>query len=196
MSFSLIKSQYTQHKAGWQKSFLDGLSQDASGAPLPWMTYNFIEFIESKLQPHHQIFEFGCGASTLFFAPKVAKIVALESNKKWHEIISHKLRETNIHNVELILMEDALTNKNYENFAKNYGEKFDFISVDSLKRFECATNSISALKPDGALILDDSERKNYKKIFDFFAGSGFQKQDFVGIAPAQFRLKNTTLFYR
>ena len=157
------------------------------------MTYPFIEFITEKLQPHHTIFEFGCGASTLFFAPKVAKVVALESNKKWCEIMRLKLAASALSNVELILMEDALTNSAYENFATNYG-KFDFIIVDSLKRFDCAKNSINALKPDGALILDDSERTGYKKIFNFFAEKNFHQRNFLGIAPGQFRLKNTTIF--
>jgi hypothetical protein len=93
-------------------------------------------------------------------------------------------------------MPDGLTNISYENFPKNSGKKFDFIIIDSLKRFECAKNAIDALKPDGRIILDDSERKNYKKIFDFFAEKNFTKQDFFGIAPGQIRIKNTTIFYR
>jgi len=192
----LIKLQYSKHKIGWKKSFLEGFSQDDNGSALPWMTYGFIDFITKKLQPHHIIFEFGSGASTLFFAPKVKKIIALESNKKWHEILQTKLAEIGVKNVELTLMEDALKNIEYENYAKNSNIKFDFIIIDSLKRFDCAKNSIDALKPDGMLILDDSERSNYKKIFDFLAENRFQKQDFFGIAPGQFRIKNTTVFSR
>lgn len=207
MKYQLAKSQYQQNKIGWQKSFLEGLSQDSQGSALPWMTYPFIEFILKKLQPHHKIFEFGSGSSTLFFAPKVQKIVALESNKKWHEIMQIKLGEIGAKNVELVLMEDALENPTYENFAQNYAtnsknfapdlqNNFDFIIIDSLKRFSCAKNSIEAIKPDGAIILDDSERQHYKKIFDFFAEKKFRKQDFFGIAPGQFRIKNTTVFWK
>lgn len=194
--YSIVKSQYQQHKIGWQKSFLNGLSQDEQGSALPWMTYPFISFITPKLQPHHTIFEFGSGSSTLFFAPKVHKIIALESNKKWHEIMSIKLAQLNIKNVELVLMEDALQNPAYENYLQNSQQKFDFITIDSLKRFPCSQNVINALKPDGMVILDDSERPHYKKIFDFFAAQGFQKQDFFGIAPGQFRIKNTTIFWK
>ena len=192
---SLFKSQYNQNKIGWQKSFLTGWSQDSQGFSLPWMSYNFIEFISHKLQPHHEIFEFGSGSSTLFFAKRVKKVTAIESNKKWHEIMQIKLREANITNVELILMDDALENSEYENYAKNLG-RFDFVFVDSLKRFECVKNSLDAIKADGALILDDSERKNYQKIFTFLAERNFMQQDFVGIAPGQFRLKNTSFFTR
>ena len=188
------KDQFEKNKIGWQKSSLEGFSQDDDGEALPWMTYPFIEFIKNNLQPDQQIFEFGSGSSTLFFAKKVRKVVTLESNKIWFEITKEKLAQAEIKNVELILMEDALQNSAYENFAKNYEEKFDFIIVDSLKRFECSKNSVEALKAYGSLILDDSERKNYAKIFDFFAERDFQKQDFFGITPGQIREKNTTVF--
>ncbi len=187
--------QFKKNKIGWKKSFLDGFSQDDNGSPLPWMTYSFIEFIENKLDKNQQIFEYGSGSSTLFFAKKVKKVVALESNPRWFAIVQNMLLQHDIKNVELVLMTDALENPLYENFAKNHSEKFDFIFVDSLKRFNCSLNSISALKPEGALVLDDSERKNYQKIFNFFAENNFQKQDFFGIAPGQIKMKNTTVFW-
>ena len=91
-------------------------------------------------------------------------------------------------------MKDGLTNPLYENFAKNSGQKFDFIIIDSLKRFECAKNSLDALKPGGSIILDDSERDNYKKIFQFFAEKNFTQIDFPGVACGQMKEKNTTVF--
>jgi predicted O-methyltransferase YrrM len=196
----LIKSQLKKYKAGWEKSFMEGFSQDEHGNALPWMTYTFIEYISQKLTKEHEIFEFGCGASTLFFAPKVKKIVVIESNAMWLRIMKEKLEEAGINNVEIIFIEDGFINKAYENSAKNYarifGQKFDFIFIDSLKRFECLKKSIPALKPSGMLVLDDSERKSYKKIFKFFAEKNFQKEDFFGIAPGQFYLKNTTTFWK
>lgn len=200
MSIKLIKSQFNQYNAGWRKSFAEGFSQDENGNALPWMTYTFIEYIKKNIQPHHEIFEYGCGASTLFFAPRVKKIVALESNKMWMRLMKIKLHEAGITNVEIILMEDGFLNPDYEHFAKTYSkkfnQKFDFIFVDSLKRAECAKHSYVALKDNGMLVVDDSERKSYKKIFSFFAKKEFKKQDFFGIAPGQFYLKNTTAFWK
>ena len=97
-------------------------------------------------------------------------------------------------------MEDALDREEYQNFAKNYSQKnhlkFDLLIVDSLKRYECAKNSFEAIKSDGYLILDDSERPNYRKIYDFLQKNNFSYQDFEGIAPAQLRIKKTTFFRR
>ena len=199
----MLKEQFEKNKIGWKKSFLDGFSQDENGAALPWMTYPAIEFLKNNLTKNHEVFEFGCGASTLFFAERVKKVVGLETDERWVEIVGAALvadrglaQTQPLQNVKIHLIPDGLTNISYENFPKNCGQKFDLIVVDSLKRFECAKNAIAALKPDGRIILDDSERKNYQKIFDFFAEKNFTKQDFFGIAPGQLRIKNTTIFYK
>ncbi len=193
---SIVKEQFEKNKTGWVKSFFYGFSQDENGDALPWMTYPAIEFLKNNLNKNHEIFEFGCGASTLFFSGIVKKVVGLETNKIWLGITQKLLAEKSRNNVVITLMIDGLGNENYQNFAKNCGQKFDFIIIDSLKRFECSKNVIDALKPNGILILDDSERKNYKKIFEFFAENNFQKQDFFGIAPGQLRIKNTTIFFK
>jgi tRNA A58 N-methylase Trm61 len=160
--------------------------------PLPWMTHPFIEFISKKINKETTIFEFGSGSSTLFFAKKVKKIISIETRKNWYEAIKHAALD----NVEIILMEDAIANENYENFPKNYNEKFDFIIVDSIKRFACCKNSIECLKLGGSTILDDSERKNYKKIFDFFKEKNFKQIDFFGTSAHDNKTKNTTMFFQ
>ena len=190
----MLKEQFQQNKIGWIKSFNDGFSQDDEGNSVPWMTYPAIEFLKKNLTKNHEIFEFGCGASTLFFAPQVKKVTGLETNFRWLGIVKEKLDISQFTNVEMQLMADGLTSKSYENFPKNCEQKFDLIIIDSIKRFNCAKNSITALKSGGSIILDDSERKNYKKIFDFFTAEGFLTRDFFGIAPGQLRIKNTTIF--
>lgn len=187
-----VKTQFFQNKESWRKSFLEGFSQDEHGNPVPWMSYPAIEFLKNNLTKDHEIFEYGCGASTLFFAKRVKKVFGVETNSRWRDVILSLSKDDS--NIEINLMPDGLENPAYENFAKNSGRKFDFIIIDSLKRFESAKNSITALKPGGTIILDDSERPNYKKIFDFFAQNNFTKTDFPGIAPGQLRIKNTTFF--
>lgn len=70
----LVKSQLEKNKRGWMKSFLEGFSQDEDGNPLPWINYPAIEFLQKNLETNHKIFEFGGGASTLFFAKRVKKL--------------------------------------------------------------------------------------------------------------------------
>lgn len=179
---------------GWKKSFIEGFSQDDEGFELPWMTYDAIDFFSSILNKNHEIFEFGCGASTLFFARKVKKVTSLETNEMWKKIISEKLQNASLSNVEITLMQDGIDNNSYENYTKNFQKKFDFIIIDSIKRFNCAINSIDSLKSGGFLVLDDSQRKHYDKIFAFLEKEGFKRQDFPGISPGDLKEKNTTFF--
>lgn len=190
---SLIKNQFHENKESWKRSSFEGFSQDEHGNPIPWMTYAAIDFLKKNLHPDDEVFEFGLGASTVFFSRRVKNVTSLETNKKWLDIVKEK---DPLWNVDIILMEDGLINSKYENYARKAGKKFDLIIVDSLKRFECVKNSIDALKPGGKLILDDSERQNYYKIFNFMKEKKFQKEDFVGISPGQTRVKNTTVFFR
>ncbi len=189
------KAEFRRYKSGWTKSFIEGFSQDELGLALPWMTYGAIEFLNQFLHHNHRIFEFGLGSSTLFFAKRVKSVISLETNPEWAWMVNEKLAEQNSQNVEITLMENGIILPQYETFPKSFEEKFDLIIVDSIKRFECSKNSVDALKPGGVVILDDSERKHYQKIFDFFADRNFLKQDFIGISPGQLRIKKTTMFF-
>lgn len=195
MSKNLTKEQFIQNKTSWKKSFAEGFSQDENGSPVPWMTYPAIHFLKRNIRKDHEIFEFGCGASTLFFSQNSKKVIGVESDPKWFSLTKDLIAKTKRENVEVGLMEDALESSSYERCALNSNQKFDFIIIDSFKRYLCAINSINSLKKGGAIILDDSERKPYKKIFKFFDEIKFKRQDFVGIAPGQLRLKNTTIFW-
>ena len=86
--------------------------------PYPVVNKKHLECEKINLTKNHTIFEFGCGASTLFFASKVKKVISLESNRRWFEIITSTLKnsgdfllEKNYFsnaNCEILLMEDAL----------------------------------------------------------------------------------------
>ena len=94
---SIVRDQFEQNKIGWQKSLLEGFSQDDDGNFVPWMTYPAIEFLKNNLKPEDEIFEFGCGASTLFFSKRVKKVVGLETNPRWLGIINEKLQQPSYH---------------------------------------------------------------------------------------------------
>jgi len=217
-----IKKQFTENKLSWIKSSELGLSVDQNSDPIPWYCYDAIKFVKSFINKNHKIFEFGCGSSTLFFTNHCDHVISLESNEIWLKIITDiivnqfeyklinnsskaKIIDDDLENIlfiknnkilDLYLLNQSIKNNKYQKFIENFEVKFDLIIIDSLKRFESAINSIKHLKPDGIIILDDSQRKNYQKIFNFFIENNFKKIDFTGIAPGQLRIKKTTIFYR
>jgi len=191
----MYKEEFKKNKTSWVNSLMSGLSLDEDSKEVPWMTYKAIKHLKDFVNKDQEIFEFGSGASTLFFARNCKNVTSIETNKRWKSIIEEKLKANNLTNSKIHLMEDGIDNENYENFLKPQNQKFDIIIIDSIKRHKCSINILNSLKEGGIIILDDSERKNYKKIFDYYEQQGLKRKDFEGISPGQLRIKNTTIFY-
>jgi hypothetical protein len=60
----------------------------------------------------------------------------------------------------------------------------------------CIKQSIDSLSPAGVMVLDDSERDEYKEGIAFLRTKNFRSIEFWGIAPGIFFRKCTTVFYR
>ena len=188
--------------AGWVNSFRTGLCQDQQGDYIPWMPYSLIEYLKENLSQQDVIFEYGFGTSTVFFASHVKKVFSIESNQKWHQAMMEIIAELKIENLNTIAMFDALENPDYELAALEIAQNlpnfkgFDWVVIDSLKRAKCAKNAIAAIKPDGKILLDDSQRSNYQKIYDDMIAQGFKCQEFSGVAPGQIKQKKAWIFSR
>jgi hypothetical protein len=55
---------------------------------------------------------------------------------------------------------------------------------------------VEKLSDKGVIVLDDSERNEYKPGIDFVLQKGFKSLEFLGIAPTVLFKKCTTVFYR
>ncbi len=176
---------------GWFNAFVSQSSVGKANRPLPWVTYPFIDFIEERLTKEMTVFEFGSGNSTLFYASKVKAVTTVEHNKKWHDKISKSMPG----NVEMIYREEDEDGK-YCRAAKNTGKKYDIVIVDAIDRNNCVKQSVEVLNPNGVLILDDSDREEYKEGIDYLIENGFKKIEFWGISPGYLNRKSTTVFYK
>src|SRR5207248_5255473 len=65
---------------------------------LPWFSYAAIDFLKSYLRNEMQVFEFGSGGSTLFFAQYCKSVASVEDNAHWCEIVAAKLARRGIEN--------------------------------------------------------------------------------------------------
>jgi hypothetical protein len=83
---------------GYLESQVNKLPIDVNGNPLPWMNYPFIDFLSKRLYPEMEIFEYGAGYSSLYFANRVGKVISVEYNKEWYDKIKHyQDKFSNIH---------------------------------------------------------------------------------------------------
>lgn len=157
----------------------------------PWFVPDSVRWIQNFLLPSMHGFEWGSGQSTIFFALKAATLVSVEHKYKWFRKVSKRLNKRKLSNVTYLFkppsfglrpsvmrpaMFEELSFQPKPEFAAycdailDYpSEAFDFVSVDGRARVECAINALDRLKPNGILILDNSERPKYKVLFAVLA---------------------------
>ncbi len=176
---------------GWFTAFDQKAAVDNSGAALPWVTYSFIDFIKPRLKPDMELFEYGSGNSTWFYAARVKKVISIEHDSHWYE----KVKTNNPSNAEMIFTSLDI-NGQYAKMAVTRQQPFHLIIVDGRDRVHCCIHAVEALTADGVLVLDDSERPEYQEVFRYLQEKGFRSLSFSGISPGLFYQKSTTVFYR
>ena len=126
---------------------------------IPWYHPTSLEFLSSLLKPDWIIFETGCGSSTIWFSSRTRKVISFEQSKQWYVKVKKIIKDKKINNVDLRL-NPGYPKNGIQGFKK---DEFDFISIDGRGRAKSIETVLPYLKPGGYLLLDDSERKRYKK---------------------------------
>ena len=73
----------------WQKEFAiertinEKICIDRDGNPIPWYTYPAIEYLSQFDVTDKDVFEFGCGNSSLFWADRARLVTSIEDNPDW-----------------------------------------------------------------------------------------------------------------
>ncbi|EDZ94636.1 MULTISPECIES: hypothetical protein [Limnospira] len=176
--------------SGWVQSLK--LLEPVNGArqPIPWYNYPAIEFVENHLKPNFNVFEYGSGYSTQWYAERVARVIAVESDPSWYE----KLRDRLTANTSIVLIEDE---EKYAAKILDYPDcSFDIVVVDGINRNQCAMHSISKLKPTGFIIFDNTDRYIYDRGIKYLMNGGFKRIDFFGLVPTQTYKTCTSIFFR
>ena len=177
---------------GWWESWKSKSPIDFNKNPLPWVTYSFIDFIENRLKSNMIIFEYGSGNSTLYYGNKVKEVHTVEHDLEWF----NKL--VNVLPINIKIAHKQLEyGGDYAKFSLNSGIKYDIVIVDGRDRVNCIINSINAVKNNGVIILDDSERIAYSKGIKELYNCGYKSLDFWGISPGFTSYnKCTSIYYK
>ena len=176
---------------GWFTAFDQQQAVDENGHPLPWVTYSFIDFIKDRINKKQNIFEYGSGSSTLFYANRAATVTSVEHDETW----LNKIKNTSPENAEMIFCHLERDGE-YAKKATLLNKKFEIIIVDGRDRVNCCKYSVEALSEDGVLVLDDSERNEYHPARVLLQEKGFKELSFSGISPGLFYNKATSVFYK
>jgi hypothetical protein len=71
---------------GWDRSVVSQQAEDRDG-PVPWITYPALRMLDRVVRPHFKVFEYGAGNSSLWWASRVAAVVAVEHDPMWAELV-------------------------------------------------------------------------------------------------------------
>lgn len=123
----------------------------------PWLVRQAVEVLDQWLNPSDTVVEFGSGRSTVWFASRVAHVVSVEHHQPWHAAVTQKLADQGITNVAYTLAPEQPAP--YVAAADNALKgKADLILVDGIYRDACLLWALERLKPDGVIVLDNSNR--------------------------------------
>ncbi|SMP18047.1 hypothetical protein [Halobellus salinus] len=160
---------------------------DQCGNPIPWMPYSLIDFISDRLHSGLNVFEYGSGNSTEWFATYVSQVFSVEHNKDWYEKINGSLPS----NAKILYR----TGKKYITAIDEY-DGFDIVVIDGKYRNECVKKAVQNLNSEGIILLDDTYRDQNKKIVDDLTGGEFKEIFFQGIGPVTSNIQKTSIIYR
>ena len=186
-----VKQKGFLKETGWFRSYYSGTSIDKNGEPIPWCTYSYNKFIEERLNSDLAIFEFGCGNSTLWYSTRVKKVDAVEHDLGWYKNLK-TLAPSNVN----ILHKELTYGGSYSKACSEFQDKYDVIIVDGRDRVNCVKNAVEFLSEGGVIVLDNSERVQYKPGVDYLSDRGFKQLEFYGNVPAKVAEGYTSIFYR
>lgn len=199
----------------WKHSL--GQSANALSDGVPWVTFEARDFIESILTPSAMVFEYGSGGSTLFYSRNVNKVVSVEHDPIWANTVGGSLTQAGLKNWECRLVQpdtsvklngspdnpnaycssDAVHKGNsfrdYVRAIDSFPDQFfDFISVDGRARPSCILDARRKVKLGGFLMLDNSERPDYRRSKDLL--SNWEMREFYGPGPYNNYFWETTIW--
>jgi hypothetical protein len=195
----------------WVRSLFAIYDADALAAlGVPWWTFRATDavgaFLSSRRAP--VAFEWGSGASTRWLAGRCARVVSVEHDAAWHAVVVGDLDG----NAEVVLAEpvpastsdpaSGVVRSSKRGFAgldfadyvaaiEDAGGPFDLIVVDGRARSACLLAALPHLKSDGMIVVDDTERRRYRRTIATL--DGFVVTPLVGLNPCLPYPSSTTL---
>ena len=170
----------------WDK--IDNQTVVYAGATTPWFTYPAIAFLSQFDYSTKSVFEWGAGASSIFWAQKAKHLVAVEHDPAWAHRLLPSLQTANvrfIHKTEAAAYCHAIELEDAE---------FDVISIDGVFRADCAKLAPHHLAPGGIIIFDNSDL--YPQACRLLRESGLIEIDFSGFGPILDAAWTTSIFLR
>lgn len=197
---------WMMRKWGMFKSMVRGGCVDAEGKPIPWWSYPAIHFFQHRLNLRDlRVFEWGSGASTLFFYRKGAIIKSVEGNPLWFDWISRQIFHAQERDGDIVDRLKVVPRWGIEDYVDEINLDdtiYDIIVIDGkihhaldksrAVRHECALQALGHKHKSTIIVLDNADwlpatRRTLRKF-------GLIEIPFIGHAPLVPYVTTTSLF--
>lgn len=176
------------YKQGQINTFREQRPVDCNDDPIPWITYPALEYLNQFDFSEKNVFEFGAGNSTLFWAGKANRVVSVETDPQWFDWLNQDLPP----NVQLSCADDA---EGMIDSIRSCDIVFDVIVIDSLMHRYAVTQSVeNKLAPGGMIIFDNADW--YPNSCEILRDAGYSQVDFHGFGPVNGYAWTTSIFFK
>ena len=178
-------SAILRHGHGFVEACDSGDPKDGDGNWMPLFTYPCVEYLRQFDLRDKRVFEWGSGASTLYWMDRARSVVSIENNPEWFGIVSRRKNER----VRLVLDES----RRFPLRIRDESEPFDLIVIDSRGyRYDCAVEATKKLASGGMIILDNADW--HPRSAGVLRDAGLIQVDFSGFKVTESHTSTTSVF--
>jgi hypothetical protein len=143
-------SYILEEKYGFARAAREERPVDADGRPIPLYSYPTLHYLDGLDWSTSDIFEFGAGHSTLWWAERARSVTSAETDDGWARHLRGKLPENTT--IVQVAEHDLVRS------LRDQEKSFDVIVVDcAANRYLAAAAALDCLSPSGIILLDNSE---------------------------------------
>lgn len=179
---------------------------------VPWIVYSARDRIATVLSSSSDVFEYGSGGSTLWFAERGCSVVSVEHDQVWFErvkeALNNRANQVSLHLISPSSCTDGSSDtmprtddpdwsnrsfRGYVSTIERYPDgSFDVVLVDGRARADCLERGWTKLRRGGLLVLDDSDRERYQPTMNRLPA--LEREDHFGLVPFSRKLGQTTIW--
>lgn len=164
--------------------------------PVPRYAFHTLSWLEKKIKQGDikKVVEWGAGNSTLWYAKMGCKVVAIEDNKKWADVLLEIINENTVSSIQLMYCQNKFE---YINVPEDILTDADLIVIDGRNRVECALYIARLIKKkiikNKIILFDDAQRDKYKLGIEILKSIAHNWEAFTG--PIGVDLDHLTLAF-
>ncbi len=160
---------------------------NSKGEPLPWYTYSCIEYLRCFDFSACDVFEFGAGNSSVFWAGIARNITSVEDDPDWYSQVADQA----LPNQHVLLRQHE---DEYVDSLASSQRRYHVVIVDGKWRKKCVEQAILHVDDGGMIVLDNSDW--HPLTCTLLRDHGFFQIDFSGPGPINGYCWTTSIFIR